>query len=226
LTLSEHAGRARLEADFPRHDPLWDRALAELIVSGFYRMLMVYGGTQADVHAACFTHAKPAHHQAYSALFGGVERFARPYTGIELDARLLDLPHLHACPELHAFLQLQAERKLVEISRPQTLVERLGAIMRAMKRPSDFTMSSAAGKLGMSVRSLRRRLDEQGATFRDLVDDARRAAAYSMLRDPTTTIHAVSYELGFATPSAFHRAFRRWAGMTPAQYREQRSGIG
>jgi AraC-like DNA-binding protein len=71
------------------------------------------------------------------------------------------------------------------------------------------------------VRSLRRRLDEEGASFRALVDDARRDAACLMLRDPKLTIQAVSFELGFATPSVFHRAFKRWTGLTPVHYREQ-----
>jgi AraC-like DNA-binding protein len=220
LTLTERAGRARLECEFPRYDALLDRGLAEFGISGMYRMLLVYGGVPADVFAVSFTHTRPAYCDAYTAVFGGTERFGQQFTGLDFDARVLDLPHLHASPELHEFLRMQAERKLGELSRPQTIAERLRAILRSTSKPCAFTMPDAARRLGMSVRSLRRRLDEEGASFRDLLDAARRDAAYWMLRDPDVTIQAASFQLGFASPSVFHRAFKRWTGMTPAQFRE------
>lgn len=94
-------------------------------------------------------------------------------------------------------------------------------ILRTSASPHAISMPHAARKLGMSVRSLRRRLEQEGASFRDLIDDARRHAACYMLRDPELTIQAASFELGFASPSVFHRAFKRWTGLTPAQFREQ-----
>jgi AraC-like DNA-binding protein len=80
-------------------------------------------------------------------------------------------------------------------------------------------MDDAARALGVSARSLRRQLAAEGVSYSELVERARVAAAKRMLRDPRTSIQEAAYAMGFAAPAAFHRAFKRWTGMTPKQYR-------
>jgi AraC-like DNA-binding protein len=83
-------------------------------------------------------------------------------------------------------------------------------------------ISAAARDLGMSERSLRRRLTADGTSYRDVVRSALEASAGRMLRDSTCTIKETAVALGFADPAAFHRAFKRWTGMTPGEYRRAR----
>jgi AraC-like DNA-binding protein len=221
LRVSEHTGRARVECGYPFYQLPSTRGLAEFVISGLFRLLQVYGAEAPDVYAACFTHPKPQHHGAYAELFAGIERFSQPFTGLEFDARLLDRPHLHSRPELHALLRAQAERKLDQIARPLTFVERLDMVLRRLPPASVLSMPEAARALGMSVRSLRRRLDEEGASYREMAESARKEAAYAMLRKPDLSVQETSHALGFSSPTAFHRAFKRWAGITPAQYRDK-----
>ena len=84
-------------------------------------------------------------------------------------------------------------------------------------------MPAVARALGIGVRSLRRRLQEEGASFVDLADETRATLAKQLLAQDDQGIEQAAYELGFADPSAFHRAFRRWTGMTPREFRRTRS---
>jgi AraC-like DNA-binding protein len=73
----------------------------------------------------------------------------------------------------------------------------------------------------MSARTLRRRLQEAGTSYREVLDATRCELARRYLSDASLPVGAVSFMLGFAEPSTFHRAFKRWTGMTPAQFRKR-----
>ncbi|GGC88141.1 AraC family transcriptional regulator [Halopseudomonas salina] len=80
---------------------------------------------------------------------------------------------------------------------------------------------SVASALSMSTRTLQRRLQEENTSFQHLMDETRRELAMQLLRQRRLTLLEVAYLLGFADPSNFFRAFKRWFGMPPGQYREQ-----
>jgi AraC-like DNA-binding protein len=221
LQISERDGVARVLCQLPAFEPVLHRALCEFVVSGLFRLLLIFGACPADVYRVSFTYPRPDYHLAYAQVFGGIEKFLQASTGIAFNAALLDRPNLHSQPELHALLRTQAEHKLERLSRRQSFVERLRAALRTQPMSQPLEMPEAARALGISVRSLRRRLDEEGTSFRELADSARRQAAYSLLAQPELTLQAVSHTLGFSSVTAFHRAFKRWTGMTPAQYRAQ-----
>jgi AraC-like DNA-binding protein len=223
VRFSECAGRARVRCELPRMEPVLERGLAEFVAAGLLRMLLAFGAERADVHEVCFSHARPAHHSAYAALFKGRERFAQPFTGIEFESDLLDRPHLHCQPELQVLLHEHAQRSLDRASRQRTFVEHLQALLQAKALTHAPEMTLVARELGVSVRSLRRRLAEEGSSFRAVLQSARHEAACSMLRDRAQTLKATSHALGFTDPCAFHRAFKRWTGLTPAEYRERAS---
>jgi AraC-like DNA-binding protein len=82
-------------------------------------------------------------------------------------------------------------------------------------------METVARALGVSARSLRRRLAEEGTSFREVVDAALGALAKRLVSDQDGPIEAAAYAMGFSHPSAFHRAFKRWTGATPAATRRQ-----
>jgi AraC-like DNA-binding protein len=81
-------------------------------------------------------------------------------------------------------------------------------------------MDGIARDLGLSTRSLRRRLAEDGASYKALVQSVLELRATQMLGDPNRTIQDTAAEMGFSDASAFQRAFKRWKGMTLGQFRE------
>jgi AraC-like DNA-binding protein len=87
-------------------------------------------------------------------------------------------------------------------------------------------LSEVARELGMSGRTLQRRLADEGSSFQSLVDDARRKLAVRLLRkEGDATLSEVTFMTGFADQSAFTRAFKRWTGQTPGVFRAQSRGL-
>jgi AraC-like DNA-binding protein len=80
-------------------------------------------------------------------------------------------------------------------------------------------MSSIARQLGMSERTLQRRLAEEGASYQELLEEVRKAAAGRYLEESPLAIGEIAYLLGYSEPAAFHRAFRRWHATTPEDFR-------
>ena len=87
-----------------------------------------------------------------------------------------------------------------------------------------LTAGEAARALALSERTLHRRLAEEGTRFSTMIDDARYARARDLLMDPRMTVERVAFAVGFAEPSSFSRAFRRWSGMGVLAYRRQQLG--
>ncbi|MEO1273598.1 MAG: helix-turn-helix transcriptional regulator, partial [Myxococcota bacterium] len=83
------------------------------------------------------------------------------------------------------------------------------------------TATAVAQRLGMSRRTLYRRLRDEGTTFQHLLDDLRAGMAQSLLKNRHTDLTEVAFILGFSEPRAFSRAFKRWTGTTPARWRNE-----
>ncbi|HMK72490.1 MAG TPA: helix-turn-helix transcriptional regulator, partial [Myxococcaceae bacterium] len=81
------------------------------------------------------------------------------------------------------------------------------------------SQASIAKLMGMSERTLQRRLSDEGTTFNKLLEEARRSVAIGYLADRNLAAYEVSFLLGYAEPATFFRAFKRWTGKTPQQYR-------
>jgi AraC-like DNA-binding protein len=88
------------------------------------------------------------------------------------------------------------------------------------------TISETARLLGVSVRTLQRRLDDRGLTYSELLDHDRFTLACRLLWTADTPVAEVAGELGYADPSSFSRAFRRWLGTSPREYRRRRRHHG
>jgi AraC-like DNA-binding protein len=81
------------------------------------------------------------------------------------------------------------------------------------------TLSKIASELGLSARTLQRRLSASGQTYQSIVDAARRQLAHQLLRETDHCLAEIAFRTGFSEQSAFSRAFKRWSGQTPRSYR-------
>jgi AraC-like DNA-binding protein len=196
---------------------------AEFAVAGFLRLARTFGGPRVVPQAVSFEHARPVHHREYARVFGDVARFGQPTTALTLDRSALDRVQLHQHPELFALLRSQAERVLERVTVELGPADQVKRYLLARPPARIPDISTAARDLGLSARSLRRRLAADETTYRSLVRATLEASAGHMLRDPRRSIQETAGALGFSNVGAFYRAFKRWTGMTPAQYRERRA---
>jgi len=212
---------ARWRVDFVRSDPRFDAFWSEFVVFGMQRALQVFCGRHIRADAVYVEHRRPPHHAEYTRVFAGAERYGQPFTGIDFAARWLDQPNAYRHAELYAMLLSRAERALDHLGQPASYGERLQYYFLARSPARIPAIASAARELGLSERSLRRKLESEGTSYRALVQAAHENAACTMLRNPVRTIQEVAHALGFADATAFHRAFKRWLGVTPQEYRSQ-----
>jgi len=170
-----------------------------------------------------FRHPRPADVREHEALFRCPVQFGAEATALAFDTRYLELPLPQANVAVRRVMDALCERLLAEygsITDPPWLAACRGAILRSFERgvPSLTSVASAV-ELGPS--QLRAYLAMHGLTFRGLVDDLRRQLALGYVRDPAFKLVEIASLLGFSEQSAFQRAFKRWAGMTPGHYRRQ-----
>jgi AraC-like DNA-binding protein len=94
------------------------------------------------------------------------------------------------------------------------------AILVDLLPSGEVTEESLAASLNLSQSTLRRRLKKEGTTYRAVLQEVRCTLAGNMLEDGSMTLNEISFLLGFAELSAFSRAFKRWTGVAPSEYRE------
>jgi AraC-like DNA-binding protein len=169
-----------------------------------------------------FDYPEPAYRAEYTRAFGGREQFEQEFIGIEFDRAWLDQVHAYRSPELYALLKSRAELLLARAEHDAPIADRVRRWLAAQSLEHRPTMESVARDLGMSARSLRRRLRGERTPYPALMEDARAARAKSMLEDTQISVQEAAYALGFGTPTAFSRAFKRWTGLAPSAYRATR----
>ncbi len=168
-----------------------------------------------------FSQAQIGALQAYREVFACPVEFEQAFSGVLLDNRLLDAPLPQADAQLAQLHQQYARARLEALSPPETLPQQLQRWI-AQQLPAGLPQrAQAAQALGLGERTLARRMQALGLDFSTLVDQARRAAALEAVAHSPRSLADIGQSLGFAEPSTFWRAFKRWTGQTPAQWRSQ-----
>lgn len=166
-----------------------------------------------------FAAPAPPHAGEYRLLFGEQTRFDAAHTRLAFDARLLELPVLRRAAELPEFLTGAPANFLVRYRNPHSCAARVRQRLRCAAAADWPDFDTLARELGFTASTLRRRLAEEGQSYQGLKDALRRDQALELLAEPGGSVLAVAHALGFAEPSAFHRAFRKWTGASPGAYR-------
>lgn len=186
----------------------WANAAGEMRPGGF------------PAHTARFRFARPSYAERFTRLAGVAPRFGESLNAIIMDAAFLDEPLPQANPVLARMCEEQC-RQLV--AKRQVRDGVAGQVRDRLLRLSGAlpSITEVATDLCMAPRSLRRRLDEEGTSFRALLDEVREALAEEMLTTVGMKLEEVATRLGYAEATSFIHAFKRWKGMSPHVYREQ-----
>jgi len=135
-----------------------------------------------------------------------------------LPAEVLGYPLVSANAAAAAVLSGAAEEQMALAMADVTVVARVEAALRQRRGSLPPSIAVVARSLGMSVRSLQRRLREEGTSFQEVLDGIRKALALGRLREARVEADELAFVLGFSHINSFYRAFRRWTGMTPVEY--------
>ena len=192
-----------------------------LIVHGITCWLV---GRRIPLRLADFRCALPAHGAEYGLLFGAPVRFGQPVNRLAFDAAFLRLPTVRTERMLKQFLRRAPANILVRYRYDGGLVARVRAHLRAQPPSAWPGFEGLAGQLRLPASTLRHRLRHEGHSFRSIKDDIRRELAEIWLRQDSRPVGDVAADLGFAEPSAFYRAFRKWTSQTPGGFRGEAPG--
>ena len=169
-----------------------------------------------------FMHARPNAGVAYDRHLGCPVKFQAEWDALVYDARIGELPVVGADHKLLKVLERACRQVLGPTPKKQDLVHdvREWAMDRLTRGP--VHIDDVARALGMSAKTLERRLGKRGASFTALLDDIRRGLALRYLGETDFRLEQIAFLTGYSEPAALVRAFRRWTGTTPMQYRERR----
>ena len=169
--------------------------------------------------AVRFTHEIPTSlHARHRAFFGGNVEFGAKRTELVFSRIDADAPLTTADPNLLAILLPTADAKREHTTKDPPLTDQVKRALGNALSSDDAQLSGVAKRLGMTARSLQRRLQDEGASFQTLRDETRRTLADRYLGEGLS-LAEISFLLGFSEPSAFFRAFKRWTGLTPIERR-------
>jgi AraC-like DNA-binding protein len=171
---------------------------------------------------------RPSRPARYREWFGAPVSFEAECNALHLPLSALAFVLPRANASLNAVLERQARamlRAMPESAAKPTFVERVRSLLGEDLERGEVSAEGVAQRLRIAERTLRRRLEEAATSYRELLDDLRRERALVLAKDPRLNISQVAHQLGFAGPTSFGRAFRRWTGMMPTQYaRSSRTG--
>jgi len=163
--------------------------------------------------------------EEFAERYGCPVEFGAAVNELELTAEVLALPVVGAQPELQPSLVRLVRSVQHNLPAAEDHQSRVRSLLLEELVGGLTSKDEAARRLGLSSRTLTRRLQEEGVTFRELLEEVRQELAQAWLADPSVAIHEVAYLLGYSEPSTFHRSFRRWTGQTPTTWRQKSAEV-
>lgn len=196
---------------------LVQRFVAEMALAGMVKLLR-YFSQQLRPCSVSFAYPAPEYSADYERVFHGAEQFEQPYTGLTFDRALLNAPSPHDDQDVYGALRCVAEQRMLRLVRKTPYAQRVQEHLVNHGPAHRVGMAAVARGLGLSVRSLRRRLEAEGTTYNALLNESLGIIAKQLIRDGATSVQEIAFEMGFSDTSSFHRAFKRWTGLTPRTY--------
>ncbi len=176
-------------------------------------------GRRIPLIGADFRCPEPAYRAEWQILFSQELAFDQPHSSISFSIDYLALPNIQSERTMKEFLRSAPANFLVKYKNSTSLSAKIRRRLREIPPPVWPDFATLARQFHASEATLRRRLDDEGQSYRSILDDLRRDLAISLLSDSQLAMTDIAVALGFAEPSAFHRAFKKWTGTRPGEYR-------
>lgn len=227
LELVEQASRATLRvADrrgTTRPEPfrVFAHETALILLRGLMCWLIA---RRIPILTARFSYPRPAWWQEYLSMYATDLGFDCAETGLVFSAKFLQVPIAQTEISAREFLREAPHNFIVKFKNARSFQARIRRSLRETPPETWPTFADLAAGFDLAASTLHRKLENEGTSFRAIRDDLRRDLAIDRLAHSRASVAQIAGELGFAEPSAFHRAFKLWTGLRPGDYR-QRSAV-
>jgi len=213
-------------AEFVHTPPALDNTLdgirGDIVMAIIYDMCRTNFGHAFSPRRVAFHHPAPADTSSYQALFGCPVSFGADANRLLIGPNEADQPLPTGNQDIAAAHDRILVEQLARLDKTDVVARFRSSLLDRMTS-GEFSEEDLARDLHMSRRSLQRRLAEADASYQSLVDDTRRDMALRYIQDPAKSATDITFLLGYSQQSAFTRAFRRWTGMSPSEYRSSKS---
>ncbi len=211
FTISEHMS-----------DDLY-RFYIECALAGTYTFLKSYlSAPQLKVQLG-FDYPAPEYIHLYDETFANPIEFNQGKNTLSFDIALADRASTTANEKIFSMAQQQCLALMGELNSDSNLAEKIHSYL--LHSPWNFpTQESIAKQFSMSIRTLRRRLNELGTDYQALLDSVRETLAKKYLHETAWSVNEIAQVLGYSEATNFKRAFKRWTGFTPTDFRNKKSG--
>jgi AraC-like DNA-binding protein len=218
IAIDVEDGEARLRFEWLLADDAPPSLLTDIIFAGVTNLAQQ--GTMMPVKPLRLEFIRRRANEAMLRRHFGCElRFDGAHDVLVFDESALALPMVHRNAQLLAVLLPGLERAIEQEDRARTLADDVRAALCEMICGDRPAIAKVAKSLGMSARTMQRRLGELGTSYQDLLDDVRRRSARRLLANTDLALGEVAFLLGFEEVNSFTRAFHAWEGTAPAQWR-------
>lgn len=188
----------------------------DMILVGLFNSFRQFFPSEEGV-TLCFENAKPDYFDRYADRLPEC-RFSTGGLSLRFPSSFLDTPIFSANAVTARLMARECEREIARLGRTQDLVSQVQDLLQDQK-PNYPSLKNVAQSLFMSDRSLKRRLNLMGTSFREILNEQRKRDSAELLNTSTLSVDKIATTMGYSSAANFIRAFKCWTGQTPSQYR-------
>lgn len=193
--------------------------LAEAMVVSLIRFLQSVSDDKFKPTRICFTHAAKTNLDEYHRVFDCPVEFKTQQFKLYFDPEILNYRSPYAEPELLSMHVQSADQHIQQLEK-RDLILQVRAQVGSLLESGDITLEKISNELKMSPRQLRHQLSLADTSLQRIITQHRKSLSRQLLSQTDESIAEIVYLTGFSEPSTFYRAFKRWEGMTPIEYRQ------
>ncbi|WP_019028845.1 AraC family transcriptional regulator [Colwellia piezophila] len=207
--------------------------VVDSLLSSWYQLLQSLSASTDVVEKVCFEFSPPSYVEEYEEFFDCDVLFNQTKNYLVIKKEALKLPCQSNCAATFELLKRQADSNLEKMELGLTFQEKVSQVIGPLLANSNLshnhsknkldnntpTLAQVAEQLNMAPWTVRRKLVTEGSSFQQTLNNTRKDLSISYIKDTALTLGEVAYLIGFSSPAAFQRAFKRWTGEAPGQFR-------
>lgn len=216
--LEQGKGIAEFYSVNPYND--YNYFVVDSVLAGWWRMAETITGRKGAVEKVCFEFPEPAYADKYREMFDCEIEFSAQRNCLIIKSQALTWPSIHQCASTFQLLQRKADADLEKVRLGLTFAEKVSRVIGPLLNGLTPTLEQVSEQLNMAPWTVRRKLVDEGTSFQNVLNNTRKDLAVSYVRDTSLSLGEIAYLLGFGSPTAFQRAFKRWTGEAPGGFRQ------